>query len=237
VANQLTMALIDTIQRLRQQKWSQRRIAVELGIDRETVSRYLRLSEAPKPATAGGALSDSKPASADGALSDPAPPGTRADLNDCSACTTRGIEALSARAAPGPASQCAPFHEHILAKLDQGLSGQRIWQDLVSDHGFMHEYHSVRRYIAKLGAGTPVPFRRMECAPGEEVQVDFGQGAFLVLPEGKRRRPHVFRVVLSHSRKGYSEVVLRQTTDAFLQCLENAFWHFGGVPRRVVLDI
>jgi transposase len=236
VANQLTMALIDTIQRLRQQKWSQRRIAVELGIDRETVSRYLRLSEAPKPATAGGALSDSKPASADGALSDPAPPGTRADLNDCSACTTRGIEALSARAAPGPASQCAPFHEHILAKLDQGLSGQRIWQDLVSDHGFMHEYHSVRRYIAKLGAGTPVPFRRMECAPGEEVQVDFGQGAFLVLPEGKRRRPHVFRVVLSHSRKGYSEVVLRQTTDAFLQCLENAFWHFGGVPRRVVLD-
>ena len=67
-------------------------------------------------------------------------------------------------------------------------------------------------------------------------QVDFGQGAFLELGGGKRRRPHVFRVVLSYSRKGYSEVVLRQTTDAFLMCLENAFWHFGGVPRRIVLD-
>ena len=54
MANQLKMALIDTIQRLHQQKWSQRRIAAELGIDRETVSRYLRLAEAPIPATAEG---------------------------------------------------------------------------------------------------------------------------------------------------------------------------------------
>jgi len=42
--------------------------------------------------------------------------------------------------------------------------------------------------------------------------------------------------VLSHSRKGYSEVVYRQTTEDFLRCLEGAFRHFGGVPRRVVLD-
>jgi hypothetical protein len=41
---------------------------------------------------------------------------------------------------------------------------------------------------------------------------------------------------LAHSRKGYSEAVARQTTDAFLQCLENAFVHFGGVPATVVLD-
>ena len=54
MANQLKMALIDTIQRLHQQNWSQRRIALELQIDRETVSRYLRLAEAPKPASAEG---------------------------------------------------------------------------------------------------------------------------------------------------------------------------------------
>ena len=68
MANQLKMALIDTIQRLHQQNWSQRRIAAELEIDRETVSRYLRLAEAPKPASADGAPSDSKPATSDGAL-------------------------------------------------------------------------------------------------------------------------------------------------------------------------
>ena len=55
-------------------------------------------------------------------------------------------------------------------------------------------------------------------------------------PDGKRRRSWVFRVVLWHSRKGYSEVVWRQTTEAFVDCLENVFRHFGGVPERIVPD-
>src|SRR6266571_5378625 len=223
------MALIDTIQRLRQQHWSQRRIAEELQIDRGTVARYLALQEAPKPATAEGALSESKPATGEGALSDGANSASTADLNECSQCTTAVIPASPQPSAVSEASQCTPFLDIILSKLDQGLSAQRIWQDLVNDHGFTNQYHSVRRFVAKLGAKTPLPFRRLECGPGEEVQVDFGQGAFLVGSDGKRRRPHVFRMVLSHSRKAYSEVVLRQTTDAFLMCLENAFWHFGGV--------
>ncbi|HMF10998.1 MAG TPA: IS21 family transposase, partial [Gemmataceae bacterium] len=71
---------------------------------------------------------------------------------------------------------------------------------------------------------------------GEEAQVDFGRGAPLHTPDGKRKRPYVLRIVLSHSRKGYSEVVDRQTTDNFIRCLENAFQHFGGVPRTLVID-
>jgi hypothetical protein len=81
-----------------------------------------------------------------------------------------------------------------------------------------------------------LPFRRLECGPGEEAQVDFGTGAPLRGPDGKRQRTHVFRIVLSHSRKGYSEAVRRPSTDEFLRCLENAFHHFGGVPQRLVLD-
>jgi transposase len=54
--------------------------------------------------------------------------------------------------------------------------------------------------------------------------------------DGKRQRTHVFRIVLSHSRKAYSEAITRQTTDAFLACLENAFHYFGGVPRTLVID-
>lgn len=52
----------------------------------------------------------------------------------------------------------------------------------------------------------------------------------------RRRKTHVFRMVLSHSRKAYSEVVYRQTTENFIRCLENAFWYFGGVPRTLVID-
>ncbi|MCH7813765.1 MAG: DDE-type integrase/transposase/recombinase [Planctomycetes bacterium] len=76
----------------------------------------------------------------------------------------------------------------------------------------------------------------MECAPGEEVQVDFGTGAWVVQPDGKRKRPHLFRIVPSHSRKAYHEVVSRQTTEAFIRCLENAFCYFGGVPETLGVD-
>jgi hypothetical protein len=57
-----------------------------------------------------------------------------------------------------------------------------------------------------------------------------------VTPDGKRRRPHLLRVVLSCSRKAYSEVIPRQTTEHFIRALENAFWHFGGVPQTLVTD-
>lgn len=35
----------------------------------------------------------------------------------------------------------------------------------------------------------------MECAPGEEAHIDFGAGAPVILPDGKRKRLHLFRIV------------------------------------------
>jgi len=113
----------------------------------------------------------------------------------------------------------------------------RIHQDL-SESDQAVSYYSVRRFIRRLGVAdsSSLPYRRMECTPGAECQVDFGTGAPIVTAEGRRCRTHVFRIVLSHSRKAYSEVVHRQTTEEFIRCLENAFWHFGGAPRTLVLD-
>ena len=136
-----------------------------------------------------------------------------------------------------PTSRCARWREFILAKHAQGLSAERIHQDLRGEPGTEAiSYDSVRRFLKRLGAQRPLPFRRMECEPGAEAQVDFGTGARITTPDGKRRKTHVFRIVLSHSRKAYSEACFRQTTDDFLRVLENAFWHFGGVPKTLVID-
>jgi transposase len=140
------------------------------------------------------------------------------------------------RAGPKQASLCEPWRQVIVDKLAAGLTAQRIYQDLVSEHGFGGKYHSVRRFVRQLGHKQPLPFRRMECGPGDEAQVDFGSGAPIVQADGRKRRTHVFRIVLSHSRRGYSEAVFRQTAEEFLRCLENAFQHFGGVPKSLVLD-
>lgn len=94
----------------------------------------------------------------------------------------------------------------------------------------------MNRYVKKLIKTVELPFRRMEKTPGEEAQIDFGTGAPYVDANGKRRRTHVLRVVLSHSRKAYSEVVTKQTTENFIRAIENAFHAFGGVPRTLVVD-
>lgn len=133
-------------------------------------------------------------------------------------------------------SSCEPFRETILKKLEQGLSAVRIHQDLVAEHDFPGSYYSVMRYVRRQETATPLPFRRIETSPGEEAQVDFGTGALVLAEDGRRRKTHLFRIVLSYSRKAYSEAVYRQTTENFIRALENAFWHFGGVVQTLVID-
>jgi transposase len=234
MANLLKMAISETIRTLHRRGRSQRRIADELGINRETVARHLRRADpTSKPALAppGSTTSDEAPKPAI------APVGSGVDDGE------PGPAGAPAGSAPAPrprgsgrASGCEPWRELIRAKCDLGLTAQRIYQDLVADHGFIGTYYCVRRFVRRLEGVQDLPFRRIECGPGDEAQVDFGSGAPVVGSDGKRRKTHVLRVVLSHSRKGYSEAVYRQTTDDFLRCLEGAFRHFGGVPRRLALD-
>jgi len=205
--NQLNVSLQHSILALAAHGWSRRRIARELGIHRETVGRHLRLAE-------------SKPAKV--------PTGSTGETESKPAKVPAGFSAPSR-------SQCEPWREFIEQGCQAGLSAQRLYQDLVAEHQFGGSYDAVKRFVRQWQRTQPVPFVRMEVEAGQEAQVDFGQGAW-VMVEGKRKRPHLFRVVLSHSRKGYSEVVWRQTTESFIRCLENAFRAFGGVPKTLVID-
>jgi transposase len=163
-----------------------------LGIDRETVGRYLRL--------------------ANPAISTPGPQGAGV-ANPANSTAGKGR---------GRKSQCEPLAEVILAKAELGLSAQRIYQDLVAETAFRDSYQSVKRFVRKLRAAQPERIWRMGCQPGEELQLDFGLGAPIRDGPGKGRRSWVLRSVLSYSRKGYSEALTRQDTETFLRCLENA---------------
>ena len=209
VANHLSVTKSNSIQHLRTQGLSQRQIAEALGVDRKTVRRHL-----VDAAAIDRSQNDSKGTSA----------------------PTGSEPLLSTIDAGRSASQCAGFEGIIEEKLTVGLSAQRIFQDLQIDHAFAGSYWSVRRFVKKLCTQKPHAFRRIEVEPGWEAQVDFGTGAMVIEQSGRKRKTHVLRVVLSHCRKGYSEVVYRQTTDDFITALENAFWQFGGVPKTVVID-
>jgi transposase len=223
--NVLTVNEQQAIRTLADRGWSRRRIARELGLHRETVSRYLgpitptsSAGQEPKPAILPPGSSDSAPAIP--------PPG----------CDEPKPAILPAGSVAGRRSACEPFRAFIEAGLAQGLSAQRLYQDLRSEHGFAGGYDAVKRFVRALGASMPLPFRRMEMAPGEEVQVDYGQGAWVIEPDGTRYRPHLLRLVLSASRKGYTEAFRRQTTESFIRGMENGFRAFGGVTATVVID-
>lgn len=210
--NRLKVNVEQSILTLAGHGWSKRRIARELGIDRATVKRHLA-AQVTAPPNAAISTAGSGPANGSNA-----------------AISTLGSESA------GRKSLCDPWCSEIKESLAAGLSAQRIHQDLVQDHQFSGSYQSVKRFVRRLSAALNLPFRRMEVEPGAEAQIDYGQGAWVVGADGRKRRPHLLRVVLSHSRKGYSEVMWRQTTEEFIRGLENAFRAFGGVPRTLVID-
>jgi transposase len=263
MSNRLKMANIQAILSLHAQGWTQVRIAETLQIDRGTVRKYLRQGLCgSKPANLPTGSADelidfrsSKPARF------PALPGPTAETSNApigapaqssAGMTAGGTDAPAGESAggggskpanlptglpgnPGPVSQCEAHRQWIAARLAEGLTYQRIQQDLAAAGVAVH-YDSLRRFCRRLAPRRMLPVRRMECGPGEEAQIDFGSGAPIVSADGKRRKTHVFRIVLSHSRKGYSEATFTQTTDDFLAALENAFRRLGGVPQTLVID-
>jgi transposase len=252
MSNSLKVSLQTTIYSLDDRGWSRRRIARELGIDRETVGRYLRLA---KPAILTPGLEEAgeaKPAIPTTGLEEAGeakPAISTTGLEEASevkpAIPTTGLEEASSEVKPaistvgngvGRKSQCEPLAAVIMAKVELGLSAQRIYQDLVGENGFTDSYQSVKRFVRKLRTAQPERIWRLECQPGEELQLDFGLGAPIDDGQGKRRRSWVLRMVLSYSRKGYSEAVTRQDTETFLRCLENGLRNLGGSTLLLNLD-
>ena len=122
--------------------------------------------------------------------------------------------------------------------LGRGRNAVAIWQDLVDDHGFQAKYASVRRFVVTL-RGETCPEARVviTTAPGEEAQVDYGEGPMVRDPAtGKHRRTRLFVLTLGYSRKSVRFLAWRSSTQVWAELHERAFRRLGGATRWVVLD-
>src|SRR5947209_1877308 len=108
MANRLKMAEAQSIIALARMGWSYRRIAAEVGVDRETVSRHVRAARRDL-ADPNAAIPIAGSAPADGAV-----PGGGA------AILIPGSEDPRTRTPAGQRSRCEPWREIILGKLELG---------------------------------------------------------------------------------------------------------------------
>jgi transposase len=76
-----------------------------------------------------------------------------------------------------------------------GRNATAIYQDLVDQHRYDGAYNSVKRFAARLQVQQPQQFvDRLSFPPGEEMQVDYGEGAPTRVPGTERwRKPRLAR--------------------------------------------
>jgi transposase len=229
--------------------WTLSRIQETTGVRRETISGYLKAAGIPVRGRGRPSESTAKPAISDGPVSTdlrPSKPAISEEVSTNSGLAkpaTRAEVSTDSGAIPRPgrapsASACEPYREVIVEALGRGRNAMAIWQDLVDGHGFPARYASVRRFVVALRGGTPVDARVViTTAPGEEAQVDYGDGPMVRHPKtGKYRRTRLFVLTLGYSRKSIRLLAWQSSAQTWAELHERAFRRLGGSTRVVVLD-
>jgi transposase len=186
-------------------------IATSLGISRPTVRKYLKVAQA-----AG--------------LTENADAATLARVLEEIAKAAKPVSQW-----PSAVLKSLTLHDEAIRSWlgEPDMTAKQI-RRLLAEQGDIFSYSSVKRYVRKLKPGARPVTVRLETAPGEQVQVDFGQ-VMLQLPE-TRKKVWAFVMTLSYSRHRFVRFVERQDTNTWLDCHIRAFEFFGGCPRTVLLD-
>lgn len=145
-------------------------------------------------------------------------------------------ETFDKPAPPQNVSTVEPYRESVVKMRRENVEMTAMWERL-KERGYRGSYYAVRRFVRSLEPVELDVTVRVECQPGEEVQVDFGYAGLMLDPEtGGQRRTWLFVMTLSWSRHQYVEFVWNQQVSTWLRLHRNAFSFFGGVPGRVVID-
>ena len=145
------------------------------------------------------------------------------------------VEQFRVRAGVPRASKLDAFKGSIVRWLDaHPYSAQQIFQRLGAA-GYAGGISIVKDYVRRIRPRPAAAFLKLDFAPGECAQLDWGE--FGTIQVGNtRRRLSFFLMVLCYSRRMYLEFTVSQQMEFFLACHENAFAAFGGVPQRLMVD-
>lgn len=198
---------------------SYRGIAVALGLDKKTVTRYVHSIETL-----------SFPADLDFT-------GTLAILST--------IVPLNRK--PQPAYDCLiPYAQEIKELIDgnknehrQGMKAKTAWEVIRCRHELSGKtsYETFKRFMREspLFRRIPDAVARIEVNPGEEAQIDYGKVGTREFC-AQRKTVYAFSGILSASRLPYIQFCTSQDHLAFAVSVAAMFSCWGGVTERINLD-
>jgi transposase len=136
------------------------------------------------------------------------------------------------------ASKLDPFKATIAEWLekDASVSGT-VMEQRLRPLGYTGGPTILRDYLQKARpqAKPSRAFIRMEPAPGERFEVDWGHFGALNYC-GDQRKLYAFALVEAHSRILYLEFTHSQSFETFVRCHMHAFVALGGVAREIAYD-
>lgn len=112
-----------------------------------------------------------------------------------------------------------------------------VRQDLHRELGIEISLRTVERAVAHLRRevfAQSAATVRFETPPGHQLQIDFGTIRIQIADESTR--VSLFVATLGYSRRTYVTFFLHEKQSAWLQGLEGAFHHFGGLTRELLID-
>lgn len=115
----------------------------------------------------------------------------------------------------------------------QRHTAKRIWERLKSEHGFTGGYTVVKDYVREARRGQREVFVPLVHPPGE-AQADFGEAQVVI--GGVAQKAHFLCVDLPQSDDAFVMAFPVESTESFLEGHNQAFAHFGGVPRTILYD-
>lgn len=132
-------------------------------------------------------------------------------------------------------SKLDPFKDTVVRMVESYPYSAAQVLHWLKEEGFDGGYTAVKEFVRKVRPKREKAFLKLAFAPGECAQVDWGSYGTVRVGETMRRLSF-FVMVLCYSRQMYVEFTLSQAMEHFLDCHQNAFTAFGGVPSRIMID-
>lgn len=133
-------------------------------------------------------------------------------------------------------SKLDPYREIIQDKIKDQCSAYSIFK-FIEHKGFGGSYSLVKTYCRQIKqAKVHKATVRVEHSPGLSAQVDWKEDMRLISNQGEIFEFNIFLYVLPYSKKKYVTLTFDRKQDTLFECLDDAFYQTGGVPKEIWFD-